>query len=304
MVYQTGATRATEVIPNAYKLLYGAVMAKDDKPYTHKDFEKEFGRPTSLAWEYNLVAQLPALRESRGMTQTDLAKFLKSWGLPFHQQTIQRIESGERPVRLNEAYLIARLFDVDLDSLTMTEAPPTARAIRIAVDRMRVGSSRTMDEINEVMGAWAETVEPLIFELIGSSSSAADLESDPVLRWAVLWAHKILRAYDLLMDAWEGLAGISRDPQVRGGEREVWSFSLPAINENLREWLVRSRLAREAQQLSAEDLYAQFPNEAEGESIPQGRGLSRFAKAHRYTNETFKDELPIAPREERDDGES
>ena len=48
-------------------------------------------------WERNFRQQMQRLREAQEMTQTDLARSLKAFGLPFHQQTIQRIESGEVP---------------------------------------------------------------------------------------------------------------------------------------------------------------------------------------------------------------
>jgi transcriptional regulator with XRE-family HTH domain len=67
-----------------------------------------------LAWENNFIQQMVRLREVRKMTQTDLARRLnEAYGLPFHQPTVQRIESGERPIRLNEAYAIADILGAD-----------------------------------------------------------------------------------------------------------------------------------------------------------------------------------------------
>ena len=76
-------------------------------------------------WEVNFRTHMKRLREKDGMTQTELARRLKFlYGLPFHQQTIQRIESGERPVRVNEGYLIADTFGVSLDSMTQAASLP------------------------------------------------------------------------------------------------------------------------------------------------------------------------------------
>ncbi|WP_238384592.1 helix-turn-helix transcriptional regulator [Segeticoccus rhizosphaerae] len=58
------------------------------------------------------------LRERKGWTQTDLAREMKERGFPFHQQTIQRIEDGKRPVRLDEAYALAELLDSEIDSMS------------------------------------------------------------------------------------------------------------------------------------------------------------------------------------------
>lgn len=69
-------------------------------------------------WELRFITNLQRLRERRSLKQTDLARALRRAGLPFHQQTIQRIENGDRPVRLNEAYLIAQELDVELEQMT------------------------------------------------------------------------------------------------------------------------------------------------------------------------------------------
>lgn len=69
---------------------------------------------TSASWERNFREQMRVRREGLGYTQTALANFLRDAGLPFHQQTVQKVESGDRPVRLDEAYLIAETLQTDL----------------------------------------------------------------------------------------------------------------------------------------------------------------------------------------------
>jgi transcriptional regulator with XRE-family HTH domain len=69
-------------------------------------------------WEHNFRHHMARLRGDKGMTQTDLARALRDqFGLRFHQQIIARIEAGERPIRLNEAVLIARTLNVDLAAM-------------------------------------------------------------------------------------------------------------------------------------------------------------------------------------------
>ena len=63
-------------------------------------------------WEENFVKQMVELRIVK-MTQTELARQLTARGLPFHQQTVQRVEKGERPLRLNEALAIAEILGSD-----------------------------------------------------------------------------------------------------------------------------------------------------------------------------------------------
>lgn len=66
-----------------------------------------------LPWEATFVANIRRARMALGVSQTELARRVTARGVQgFHQQTVQRIESGTRPVRLNEAVTLA-------DSLAM-----------------------------------------------------------------------------------------------------------------------------------------------------------------------------------------
>ena len=58
------------------------------------------------------MANMINSRQAKGMSQSALARALAEEGLAFHQPTIQRIESGERPVRINEAVVIVRLLQM------------------------------------------------------------------------------------------------------------------------------------------------------------------------------------------------
>ncbi|WP_332760228.1 helix-turn-helix domain-containing protein [Pseudarthrobacter sp.] len=67
----------------------------------------------SLPWEAAFAKVLARRRQERGMSQTELARRATEAGLPLFQQQIQRIENLARPVRLNEAVVLARLLDQD-----------------------------------------------------------------------------------------------------------------------------------------------------------------------------------------------
>lgn len=58
-------------------------------------------------------------REARGWTQGELARALRDAGWPTlaHQTTLARLESGQRPPRLDEATVIATVLDTTLDRL-------------------------------------------------------------------------------------------------------------------------------------------------------------------------------------------
>lgn len=56
------------------------------------------------------------------MGQTELAHALKERGIELHRQTIHKIEESARPLRFDEAVLIADILDVNLSEM-MQESP-------------------------------------------------------------------------------------------------------------------------------------------------------------------------------------
>ena len=88
-----------------------------------------------IDYSAHLARQIRVTRESRGMTQTDLAKAMKDQGLPFWQQTIQRIEEGSREVRVPELFALASALGVPPGELVGVPLPaplPDPEAIRRA----------------------------------------------------------------------------------------------------------------------------------------------------------------------------
>jgi transcriptional regulator with XRE-family HTH domain len=88
---------------------------------------------SELPWEAEFLAKFRKRRENSGLSQTAMAKLAAESGLPFHQQTIQRIEDGKRPLRLNEAIVLAKISGATLDEL-ITPASPDAASQQLAMD--------------------------------------------------------------------------------------------------------------------------------------------------------------------------
>lgn len=64
------------------------------------------------------ASQVRSRREHRGLSQTDLAVQLRDgYGLKFHQATIDRVEKGQRPCRLDEVYAIAEVLGTTVDDM-------------------------------------------------------------------------------------------------------------------------------------------------------------------------------------------
>jgi transcriptional regulator with XRE-family HTH domain len=107
-------------------------------------------------WERNFRERMIRLRESRDMTQTDLARVLRTdFGLPFHQQTIARIETGERPIRLNEANLIAQTFGVQL-SVMMSDTESATLNMQLVKRRIAEATVYLDDRTEELARVFGE----------------------------------------------------------------------------------------------------------------------------------------------------
>ena len=68
----------------------------------------------SPGWERNFRNAVAVKREELGMSQSALARALSGMGIPFRQQMVQRVESGERPIRLNEAVGMSRILGIPI----------------------------------------------------------------------------------------------------------------------------------------------------------------------------------------------
>jgi transcriptional regulator with XRE-family HTH domain len=115
-------------------------------------------------WERNFRERMAELREAKGMTQTDLARVLRDrHGLRFHQQIVARIEAWERPVRLDEAYLIAQVLETNLSGMTaVTGSTDSLRmALQLAQRRLDVAATGLVVFLDN----GAEELTPLADEL-------------------------------------------------------------------------------------------------------------------------------------------
>lgn len=63
-------------------------------------------------------ANVRRYRTARGLSQADLATALSAQGEQVHQQTIQKIEKGTRPLKFAEALRIAEALDISVAELT------------------------------------------------------------------------------------------------------------------------------------------------------------------------------------------
>jgi transcriptional regulator with XRE-family HTH domain len=69
---------------------------------------------------------LRILRERKGLSQSALAAEMTERGIPWHQQTIGRVEAGRQSVRFSEAKELAAILDTSTDRFTWESAEANA----------------------------------------------------------------------------------------------------------------------------------------------------------------------------------
>lgn len=75
-------------------------------------------REAPNADEQRFAANLLYLRESRGWSQTELARQMVAAGWDaYNQMTVSRTEKGERPIRLSEARALANIMETSMERM-------------------------------------------------------------------------------------------------------------------------------------------------------------------------------------------
>jgi transcriptional regulator with XRE-family HTH domain len=213
-------------------------------------------------WERNFRQQMMRLREAQEMTQTDLARKLKHFDLPFHQQTIQRIESGERPIRLNEAHLIAHVLGVTVESMLAHADTPSEQELRYAVDRLRRRAAvNGAVRVHEAREEWGAEIQTFLAAISGRAPHFPEQPLDDATRWGVTWALLANNAYSKLSDAWAALVAIAG----------VVPFDVPAVDV-LGKWsaVLPEDTLPSLDGEATNDLYASFPGDGNGEHPEEG----------------------------------
>jgi transcriptional regulator with XRE-family HTH domain len=81
--------------------------------------------------EQRFAANLRLLRERQGISQVKLAQEMVARGWPWRQQTVTRVENGQRMIRFGEATALAEILDTPLERFTRA-GPAAAEAERLA----------------------------------------------------------------------------------------------------------------------------------------------------------------------------
>lgn len=96
--------------------------------------------------------QLAWLREERGWSQAEVARRMEASGYHWHQTTAGRIESGKRPLRLNELVHLAAMFGVSPIRLIVPNVTP---------DRLSDDIKAVEDARSDIVGRLEEARDQL-----------------------------------------------------------------------------------------------------------------------------------------------
>ena len=72
----------------------------------------------TLPWEAEFSASIARAREAAEISQEELARRTREYGLPLNVYNVQEIESGVQPIRLNEALVICKVLQLEFPEVT------------------------------------------------------------------------------------------------------------------------------------------------------------------------------------------
>ena len=116
-------------------------MTDDDQPAFPDEAERRF------------AANLRVLRERRGISQARLAQEMLARQWPWRQQTVARLENGQRMLRFGEAIALASILGVSLDRFTR----PGSEVIEM--EKIRAASARLRESYDAVAAAVCRLVD-------------------------------------------------------------------------------------------------------------------------------------------------
>jgi transcriptional regulator with XRE-family HTH domain len=176
--------------------MYGNNMNKAENP---KD------DALALPWEAAFARSLARLRLKHGMSQTELARRATAAGLPLFQQQIQRIENLARPVRLNEAVLLAQVLNGDPWAMAskMVEDQGAFEIVKAAQDAAAEAAHHTIrmirDEWNRLDAAVNEADERVVQYIRYTQERGAEKYAQTVE--SALWRQARLTATREVLDS-------------------------------------------------------------------------------------------------------
>jgi len=121
------------------------MVARDDD---RQEPEHDKDNPPELT-EQRFAENLRMTRERKGISQVRLAQEMAARDWPWRQQTVTRVETGQRMVRLGEATAIAEILGISLD--TLIEPTHEVQQVELLAEWIR-----------QAMAAWQQIAEATV----------------------------------------------------------------------------------------------------------------------------------------------
>ena len=115
-------------------------------------------RWSSTDFNEQVGQRVQQFRKAAGLSQGGLAAELTARGISFQQQTVLKVEKGSRPLKLDEAFVMASVLDVAVADLCSVAG--FRNAPRDVVDRMHAARQRA-----NASGEMGRKIEREIFEM-------------------------------------------------------------------------------------------------------------------------------------------
>ena len=121
------------------------------------------------------------IREQLNLTQQEIAERMVKDGFRFHQTQLAKMERGERPIRVNEWYAIARALGVTSDAL-MERGPNTDDRLfeaKLIYERMRIVVDDLGKRLHEIGLEYEHALQNFILAREHYHETAADFGVEP-----------------------------------------------------------------------------------------------------------------------------
>lgn len=165
-------------------------------------------------------------RERAGLSQTELAKRMSTLGFRWHQATVYKVESGDRPVKLGEALALENMLQVPLRELT---APPESfQAERWTKDAtvLVVGALDDICSAATRYSEWSEKLRRLLKENADAISEAAKEKANQALS---INPADLLKSGEQAAAQREELIRRRPSPGNISKEEQVLDYNLPSL---------------------------------------------------------------------------
>ena len=171
------------------------------------------------AVDEHLATNLRVLRDRKNMSQAELAGEMAEKGIPWHQSTVARVESGRQAVRFAEAAALAEIFGVPLQRFTW--APADARAadwLDMAANRLRGAYEDTVRAV--VVQQSAEELAKRAIEDTARHQEPLVAEAREIVRRAITDYGPLEAAFDEGVRAYRERHGSDEERGGDGGHAE------------------------------------------------------------------------------------